>query len=462
MRSLSSHLVTSPPSPSAPPTAPAGDVAAFFESFPVEVTQRMLVFCRPQDVIAFSSTCRLAHMVVFDFSAQYLWRELFFSHPFDDPRQPLDITLESDASAVDWRHKTIERLKAERVAKSSRAPSWQTSRALQVFISMIHDMPAVIQRNIPVRSHNLKWLERVLRKSDILNFEIEAPRSEGMPYAQLRAYLALSLDEGDDEKTRLRLEARRKRSRIYVYNVRNYPGSNWGPFLPDGTADWIHIEHLVNVIVMNLRELPGMWSRIKPPLGLAAIRPYSVPSNGSEQPRDWARVEGTWRRYVSFMDFRDLYAFNFDFNRQSDSDPTFFDCPRFREGTRLLELKLRLIDREGSRFRSHRRASAVKSRNDRFPPIYFTGTSKSVKSSTITEGVVYMSPDGVVRWEFCSTHPGGAKWCSDGAQIGHVASAAGVVGVWTTHNRCSDDTVGPFWLWKVKDDCPLQLMEFSR
>ncbi|KAF8058236.1 hypothetical protein FPV67DRAFT_1524606 [Lyophyllum atratum] len=459
MRSSSSALASKRPfSPSA---APSGDLTTF--PLPVEVIQRVLVFCRPWDVIAFSRTCHLAYTIVFDFSDQHLWRELFLSYPFDDPRQALDIAQAGDSPSIDWRQKTIGRLTAEWVAKSPPTPNCQTSRALQAFISMVQDVSPMIQGRMAVGSHNLEWLERVLRQSDILDIEIEAPRSEGMPYAQLRAYLALSLDERADERTRLRLEARRKRSRIYVYNVRNYGGRNWGPFLPDDTVDWIHMEHIINVIVMNLRELPGMWSTIKPPLGLAAIRPYSAPSTGLESSLDWAGVEGTWRRYVSFMDFRDLYAFNFDFNRQLGLDPTFFDCPQFREGTRLLELKLHVIAKDQSRFRDHRRSNtSTRGIDGKYPPIYFAGTSKGVKQSTVMEGMVHMSPDGVVRWEFDSTHPGGARWCSDGAQIGHIASATGVAGIWTTNNRCRDDAVGPFWLWKVREDCPVQLMEFSR
>jgi len=71
----------------------------------------------------------------------------------------------------------------------------------------------------------------------------------------------------------------------------------------------------------------------------------------------------------------------------------------------LLELKLHLTDREQSRFYGHRRANAsMKGTKDRFPPIYFVGTSKGVKSITDMEGVVYMSPDGVVRWEFVSRY----------------------------------------------------------
>ncbi|KAG5646043.1 hypothetical protein DXG03_004466 [Asterophora parasitica] len=157
---------------------------------------------------------------------------------------------------------------------------------------MVHDMESPKTQGALARFHNVEWLERVFRESDALNIERDLPRCEAMALAQLRSYVALSLENGNDESTRLRLASRRKRSRIYVYNFQNYSGRHCGPFLDDGSADWIHIEHLVNVMVLNLRQLPGVWSNIKPPLGLTAICRHSVSTDGRETIRDWARVEG--------------------------------------------------------------------------------------------------------------------------------------------------------------------------
>ncbi|KAG5650640.1 hypothetical protein H0H81_011523 [Sphagnurus paluster] len=261
---------------------------------PIEVIERILVLCCPRDVIAFSGTSRLAHMIVFDFSNQHLWRELFFSLSFDDPCYS-QYYVSSDASPIDWRRKTIERLTTEWTIMSPWMLSNHTSSILQTFIDMVYDLPPLyVRETMRAPSRNVGWLEQVFRTSEVLNVDTEMPRREAMLYSQLRAYVSLSLDKGDADETKsgARLETRRKRGRLYVYNFRNYFGRHWGPFLDSGNADWIHIEHLVNVMVMNLRQLPGIWRDIQPPLGLAACRPFSAPMNGRETPTDWARVEG--------------------------------------------------------------------------------------------------------------------------------------------------------------------------
>lgn len=39
--------------------------------------------------------------------------------------------------------------------------------------------------------------------------------------------------------------------------------------------------------------------------------------------------------------------------------------------------------------------------DEKYPPLYFSGSSKGVKGdNAIVEGVVRMGPDGVVRWRF--------------------------------------------------------------
>jgi hypothetical protein len=71
---------------------------------------------------------------------------------------------------------------------------------------------------------------------------------------------------------------------------------------------YVHLEAIVNVVLLNLQELPriGAWANTAPPAGLEATRAYSAP--GKFTKKDWAGVEGTWRRFVCFMDYRDLFG----------------------------------------------------------------------------------------------------------------------------------------------------------
>ena len=83
-------------------------------------------------------------------------------------------------------------------------------------------------------------------------------------------------------------------------------------------------------------------------------------------------------------------------------DGTYFDNPDFEEATRLIELKLTLIDPEAiphvytlDRFPD--------SPYKHYPTLYFTGSSRGIQGNEATViGSVTMSEGGVVRWRFVS------------------------------------------------------------
>ncbi|KAG6837889.1 hypothetical protein H0H93_013042 [Arthromyces matolae] len=256
---------------------------------PLEIIERILTHCRIPDVIAFARTCCLAYLLILgNSSPKIMWKAIFLNN-FDDPCL---------SRPVDWKDRAIQRLKAELHAQSP------NSDALETFITAIHE---AAPGGPSTQSLNIEWLERTLKTtSEVLTSNADVPRSQAMVSAQLRSYTGLSCDPCNAERARVLTFERRRNSRLYVYNLHNYTGRHWGPFSDDGKVDWIHLEHLINVLIMNFRELPGPWARICPPHGLRATRKYSAPANDLEDPRDWAKVSGTWRRYVSYMDFRSV------------------------------------------------------------------------------------------------------------------------------------------------------------
>ena len=147
-------------------------------------------------------------------------------------------------------------------------------------------------------SYDLRWVERVLRESRVLDDEDGALAAEAwQSLARLRSYVALSLDTTNDERTNQRLKECRNRSRCFVYDLRHYTFDNsWGPYLDGGGVNWVHIESLINVILMNLRELPGSQNHPSPPLGLQATRAYSAPM-GCSSKDDWAGIEGEFSSF---------------------------------------------------------------------------------------------------------------------------------------------------------------------
>jgi len=234
-----------------------------------------------------------------------------------------------------------------------------------------------------------------------------------------------------------------QKSRCFVYDLRNYRrDNNYGPFLRDGAVNWTHAESIVNVIALNIAE-PEWWDQ-RPPMGLNATQPYSAPGASCSATVDWAGVVGKWKRYVCFMDYRDLFAFNYSSMTHGPRDPAFFEDVTFHEATRLIDLELKLTPLPVS----------VPSSSDpigsRFPELFFEGVSSGLPGASATvSGSVTMGVDGIPRWHIATTYDGHTQWSSEGIQIGNIASAAGVVGSWTGAGHDTADPVGPCWLWKV-------------
>lgn len=281
-------------------------------SIPVELTEHCLSFCSPVDVANFSQINHRANYVVYKSDDQHLWRQLFLSYPFDDPRESLQARGHPEVSAgIDWRYEIQRRLTTEAVAFAGEKRAHERQDALKTFIFMIQNALPVSVGPSYKPSHNIVWVNRVLRDSHFL--ETSAPYCETSLRCNLLAYLSLTLSyhkDGSDVDSREYLSRLRTKSRCFVYDLRNYHKANmWGPYTSDGqgSVNWTHVEGIINVVWMNLVELSS-WIACKPPVGLEATRAYSAPgtSSGSvgRKDEDWAGIEGTWRRYVCFMDYR--------------------------------------------------------------------------------------------------------------------------------------------------------------
>ncbi|PBL00933.1 hypothetical protein ARMGADRAFT_1160200 [Armillaria gallica] len=436
---------------------------------PPEIIQHILAFCHPLGVSAFSRTCRAAYNVVYSPNDQYLWRELIIHH-FDDPRKSLRCTTSSIPLCYDWKMELQRRMMSSSIALNARGVSDDQLRfALETFISIIDDA-SPIPRSQAVPSNGLRWLACLLHQSRILYRQ--PPQELKQLVARLSVYFLFS-DADEDEEYALISSGRRNESRCFAYDLRNYNmGNNWGPYLRDGSVNWLHVQHLMTVIWANLADLPERWKNVRPSVGLEATRAFSAPDIASQ--RDWAGVEGTWRRYVCFMDYRfvvsllscigilqntasDLFSFNFSNVFRGPRNKAYFtENVRFREATRLLEVKLRVVARDKLKFSNTDDDPAIC--NPLYPPLFFHGISRGVDGNgSVIEGMVKMGNDGAARYKFSekvSVHDGTTQWSSEGVQVGSVASAAGVVGAWTTSIHDQGDPVGPFWLWKVSDDFP--------
>lgn len=276
---------------------------------PSEVTEHALIFAHPKDVASFAATCRFARSLVYDSKDQHLWRLLYLAQRFDDPRKSLlhPGSGELRSSYNDWRCELQRRIRATRIVHNIGIASLdERCEALQTFISVIMATPPLSE--VPSESKSLSWLSDVVEESDMFRRNYNhwtRSDEETQLLARLRTYVGLS----KEDQTGAHSVAMRTAARCFVYDLRNYSAENgYGPFVPDksGHVNWLHIEAVINVIAMNLKDLEGLWEQTRPPVGLEATRPYTAPGLSKRDPRDWAGVEGHWRRYVCFMDYRSV------------------------------------------------------------------------------------------------------------------------------------------------------------
>ncbi|KAJ7225896.1 hypothetical protein GGX14DRAFT_422797 [Mycena pura] len=426
------------PLPKAQPAVVDGDDHKSLFSIPLEILEHILLFCSPRDVARFAGSCRFCEDLVYRAADQYFWRQLFLVL-FDDPRHAIN-PPNTDLSSFDWKGELVQRMRAERVAFATGPASIDRRSVLETLVSVAQQaLPMSRAGDGTPASNNVEWLDNVLRNTDIL----ESPflPSEAQFGDRLKTCMALSLKEETEDNVE-ELRDLRTRSRCFVYDLQNYHvGNHWGPFHLDGEVNWIHMNHIINVVTSNLRECPEPL----PPHGLEATRAHSAP--GPYSADDWAGVEGTWQRYVCFMDYRALFEFNFE---GIPRDPQFFDDPSFREATRPIEINMYIIPREKMRVKFPINDPPANTHPD-YPTIYFSGVSRgaSLGQEVTVQGFVYMPLDCSPRWRFTSIHDGEPQWSSEGVQIGGICSAMGLCGIWSAFHHGIDDPAGPFWAWKV-------------
>jgi hypothetical protein len=281
----------------------------------------------------------------------HLWRMLFLSHSFDDPRKSV-ADDNAGAAPYPWRTQLCARIALEH-RPASEERSWDDAamdEAAKLVLDVMREAPPA-----PEPSHNVVWLEQVLRRHRGLvplpgatqtpsegshggDRLLRRRREEGaQACARLGAWLALAHEdlgpaallqlglfrlfrgEGGSEAGHIDPRVRairtaRRAARARVYDLQRYRRENeYGPFFPrEGGrgVDWAHVHAQVAVVCMNVVDLAGdagtdeEASHLRPPRGVRYLRPNSMPKAEGEDPRDWAGVQGQWRRLVCFMDYR--------------------------------------------------------------------------------------------------------------------------------------------------------------
>ncbi|KAF2472598.1 uncharacterized protein BDR25DRAFT_259061 [Lindgomyces ingoldianus] len=251
-------------------------------------------------------------------------------------------------------------------------------------------------------------------------------------------------------------------ARSRVYDLRNYTDNTcWGPFREDGSmkVDWEMLEALMIDLGYNSGTCcQRLVHRFKPvwctPFGGISKNPLAdfYPPGTPMEPdiplelRDPYNISGIWLRIVCFLDYTDLYAYNFG------SDQVLSDQPR--EPINTDEAIRHII----MRFKVTKVEPPGRFDNQDLPVVHFTGTSRSVDASwdpnanSRIRGTVRLTPESEVRWTTISVFYGGEeRWRSEGIQVGGPNSKRGVIGTWFDKDYNPHGPAGPTSFWKVGD-----------
>lgn len=299
-------------------------------AIPAEITEHALVHAHPRDVAHFAQTCRSARALVYEAHDQHLWRRLFLEQPFDDPRARSNANYATAAldrpgvlDDVDYKFELQKRVRLMRVIRNWRNDP-DALDAFPALVRIARDAPVMPPPEQADKSRDLAWISSLLKVHSIwatdgdaeacLNLiasKYDGASSYAEPYFALESsselWCLLGWRTSIVSSNAAELMRARTAARTFVYDMRNYTADNfYGPYKKDlrPIVNWKHIQNAIAIIQCNLMDLDRLWIDTRPPVDLDAIRAYSAPGSHTRDPRDWAGVQGTWRRYVCFMDYR--------------------------------------------------------------------------------------------------------------------------------------------------------------
>ncbi|KAL8804962.1 MAG: hypothetical protein Q9182_002272 [Xanthomendoza sp. 2 TL-2023] len=262
-------------------------------------------------------------------------------------------------------------------------------------------------------------------------------------------------------------------ARAKVYDLRQHTELTlWGPFHNDGSqdVDWEKLEAIMVILSYNIYSFSNRYihgSNLIPPWDtpFTGVTPYGLelhPSRSSvERPpplpivlQDPYNITGTWMRVVCFLDYRELFTFNFSNDQPEPDQPR--PAIDTEEAIRFITVKLQVtkIEKPGEFDGQALPIVHFKgSSHSALPPVDFNANSK-------IRGTVRPTPGGEVRWTTFSVFHGEERWRSEGIQLGGVQAARGVLGYWFDKDFDEYGPAGPTAFWKVSNDTDYNVKDF--
>ncbi|KAL9086139.1 MAG: hypothetical protein Q9159_004319 [Coniocarpon cinnabarinum] len=432
-----------------------------FLDLPRELLHNIIVGCSPVEVAAFRATCRHLKATVDNDKLLYkdLYLRLYTKSIPELSQQVVHLVRLSQAPTVPFQALSPNMTILNRAFKDDlNREAFLTQSSLFAWASS-HPKPHFVDKQTSQASAKLHVLYGAPLR----------PTSERLKDKRMDMY-----------------------ARSRVYDLRRYTtDSFWGPFFADRSAkvDWEKLQSIMLVVQYNLSQFHQRTSKRFPLLWhtpWAGIAPRSFVSpvdwrarklerkaqarerGDVEQEEEAAQSEaretelrekdpynvtGTWMRVVCFLDYSDLYSFNFsDDNPPEDASRPALDQ---EEAIRLITMKLRVTKIEPGG-KQQLPGSLI---------THFDGTSRSMHvgwdpnansgiRAWLIKGTVSTTLEGEIRWTSFSVFHGEERWRSEGVQIGGVNSARGVWGSWFDKDFDPEGPAGPTAFWKLTDELP--------
>ncbi|KZT56802.1 hypothetical protein CALCODRAFT_509241 [Calocera cornea HHB12733] len=327
-----------------------------------QILESTLLLLDPVDVVSCIKACRKLRSVVYNEHTDYMWRAMVL-RLFDDPRERAE--GEPVPDEIDWMALLKSRIHAREVAQSilpsnivrrsprlSFAPAWLTARLQPLHQDVLAVLPQILLDSarpgvtpsgviVPRESENVRFLEELLARPARQSTLLGSPLTPSRALISSRLHTVYGLSDLDVVSPRIRGVAREK-----VYTMRNYGlASFWGPFLAaqkgERKPDWAMLESMMIVLGRNALDSRDRWSLTEddlPAVTLDRCRPYT--QRREEEAKavegDWAGVQGRWYRIVSFMDYNDLWDWNWSGSGPKALDDAF-------EVVKLMTLDLQVV-----------------------------------------------------------------------------------------------------------------------
>lgn len=277
---------------------------------PTEINERILTMSEPTAVGAMAQSCTYFRNLIHRPPDQHIWRSLFLAK-FDDPK--LAYSLNSPASGdYPWARSLQDRVRSEvlltRRSKFHTLSHTDQDFVLRILTDTVFFSPIAASST---SSRNLQWVKRLIVLGEVFKDFHSNPHPSQL-HVRLHVYYGFTNEEGQSPLS----SSARLASRTFVYDLRKYTSANsWGPFQTTSTrqvcVDWTYLDHMINVVAMNLEDILDLRDELRPPTGLTAVTSYSAP-NVDPSSYDWAGIEGKWYRYVCFMDYRCAISFRYN------------------------------------------------------------------------------------------------------------------------------------------------------